>query len=139
MRDYELVIIVSPEAGEEGFPAVVERITAFITGQGCTIKNVDRWGRRRLAYPIKRNLEGYYAVIQFSGEPQSIRPLEANLDLAEDILRHLVIKVEEEILPAPAEAHSPPTTAAAEPDAGGETSPEPTAEPVAAAAASDEE
>lgn len=95
MRDYELVVILSPELGDEGFPTVIERISGVITTNGGEIKNVDAWGRRRLAYPIKRFLEGYYAVTHFSAEPTAIRPLEANLDLAEDVLRHLVVKVEE--------------------------------------------
>jgi small subunit ribosomal protein S6 len=133
LRDYELVVIVSPEAGEEGFPGVVDRITNFITERGGVIKKVDPWGRRRLAYPIKRNLDGYYAVTQFQAEPQVVRPLEANLDLAEDILRHLVIKLDEEIVvePEPAPAASP--APAVEPEA------EPAAEPVAAAAVAEEE
>ena len=94
MRDYELVVVLSPSLGDEGFPASIERISGVIQGNGGEIKNVDQWGRRRLAYPIKRNLEGYYAVTKFAAEPTAIRPLEANLDLAEDVLRHLVIKLD---------------------------------------------
>jgi small subunit ribosomal protein S6 len=94
LRDYELVVVLSPSLGDEGFPATVERINGVITGNGGTIQNVDQWGRRRLAYPIHRNLEGFYFVTHFAAEPNTIRPLEANLDLAEDVLRHLVIKVE---------------------------------------------
>ena len=81
--------------GDEGFPATIERINGVIQSNGGEIKNVDQWGRRRLAYPIRRNLEGFYAVTHFCRRAQAIRPLEANLDLAEDVLRHLVIKVEE--------------------------------------------
>jgi small subunit ribosomal protein S6 len=94
LRDYELVVVLSPSLGDEGFPASIERISGVIQGNGGEIKNVDQWGRRRLAYPIKRNLEGYYAVTKFAAEPTAIRPLEANLDLAEDVLRHLVIKLD---------------------------------------------
>lgn len=94
MRDYELVVVLSPTIGDEGYPVTIERINGVIQSNGGEIKNVDQWGRRRLAYPIRRNLEGFYAVTQFSAEPTAIRPLEANLDLAEDVLRHLVIKVE---------------------------------------------
>jgi small subunit ribosomal protein S6 len=94
LREYELVVVLSPSLGDEGFPATIERITGVIQGNGGEIKNVDQWGRRRLAYPIKRNLEGYYAVTKFAAEPTAIRPLENNLDLAEDVLRHLVIKLD---------------------------------------------
>ena len=95
MRDYELVVVLSPDVGDEGFSSTVDRITTFIQGNGGEIKNVDAWGKRRLAYPIHRHLDGYYAVTQFSADPQAIRPLEANLDLAEDVLRHLVVKLED--------------------------------------------
>lgn len=95
MRDYELVVVVSPEVGDDGFPATVERITRFIEGQGGVIKNVDQWGRRRLAYPIDKKIEGYYAVTHFSSEPHAVRALEGNLGLAEDVLRHLVVRLEE--------------------------------------------
>ena len=94
MREYELVVVLSPSLGDEGFPATIERISGVIQGNGGEIKNVDQWGRRRLAYPIKRNLEGFYAVTKFSAEPTAIRLLENNLDLAEDVLRHLVIKLD---------------------------------------------
>ena len=94
MRDYELVVVLSPSLGDEGFPASIERISGVIQGNGGEIKNVDQWGRRRLAYPIKRHLDGYYAVTKFAAEPTAIRPLENNLDLAEDVLRHLVIKLD---------------------------------------------
>ncbi len=88
------MVVLSPSLGDEGFPASVERISGVIQGNGGEIKNVDQWGRRRLAYPIKRNLEAYYAVTKFAAEPTAIRPLENNLDLAEDVLRHLVIKLD---------------------------------------------
>jgi small subunit ribosomal protein S6 len=95
LRDYELVVVLSPDVGDDGFPSTVERIKTFIEGSGGQIKTVDAWGKRRLAYPIRRHLDGYYAVTHFSADPQAIRPLEANLDLSEDVLRHLVVKVEE--------------------------------------------
>jgi small subunit ribosomal protein S6 len=99
VRDYELVLVVSPDAGDEGFPATVERVTSFIQERGGDIKDVDQWGRRRLAYPIRRFTEGFYAVTHFSLEPDQVRALEGNLDLAEDVLRHLVVR--QDPLPAP--------------------------------------
>lgn len=95
MRDYELVMVVDPEVGDEGLPSVVDRIHAFIQEQGGAIKNVDQWGRRRLAYPIRRKQEGYYVVTHFSLDPQAIRALEGTLELAEEVLRHLVTRLEE--------------------------------------------
>jgi small subunit ribosomal protein S6 len=101
VRDYELVLVVSPDAGDEGFPATVERVSKFIQERGGEIKDVEPWGRRRLAYPIGRFTEGLYAVTHFSLEPDQVRALEGNLDLAEDILRHLVVRYEEAPPPVP--------------------------------------
>ena len=95
MRDYELVIVVDPEVGDDGLPAIVERVNNFIQERGGSINNVDQWGKRRLAYPIKRHNEGYYVITHFSFDPQVIRALEGSLDLAEDLLRHLVTRIEE--------------------------------------------
>jgi small subunit ribosomal protein S6 len=95
VRDYELVFVVSPEVGDEGLPAMVDRVNGYIQERGGEVKKVDQWGKRRLAYPIKRQAEGYYVVTQFTLEPDALRSLEGNLTLAEDVLRHLVTRVEE--------------------------------------------
>lgn len=95
MRDYELVIVVDPDGGDDGFNTALERVSSFIQGRGGEITNTDPWGRRKLAYPIRRYLEGFYAVVQFRFEPREVRALEDNLTRAEDVLRHLVVKLEE--------------------------------------------
>ena len=99
MREYELVLVVSPDVGDEGFPVTVERVSKFINERGGDVKEVDQWGRRRLAYPIRRFTEGFYAVTHFSLEPTQVRALEGNLDLAEDVLRHLVVRQDEVRVP----------------------------------------
>ena len=104
MRDYELVLVISPDVGDEGFPTTVERVSNFIKERGGQVKDVDQWGRRRLAYPITRFNEGFYAVTHFSIEPTELQALEGNLGLAEDVLRHLVVRQEEAPLSPPKEA-----------------------------------
>jgi len=88
-------MVVSPDVGDEGFPATVERVSQFIQDRGGEIKEVEPWGRRRLAYPIRRFTEAFYVVTHFSIDPQSVRALEGNLDLAEDVIRHLVVRLDE--------------------------------------------
>ena len=95
MRDYELVMIVSPEVADEAVPATIERVQQFIAEQGGEVKEVNPWGRRRLAYPIERHREGSYVVAQLSLDPQRLTALEENLKLSEDVIRHLVVKLEE--------------------------------------------
>jgi small subunit ribosomal protein S6 len=119
LRDYELVLLVSPDVGDEGFPATVERVSKFIQDRGGEIKNVDQWGRRRLAYQIRRFNEGFYAVTHFSLEPNEVRSLEGNLDLAEDILRHLVVR-HEEVPPPPPRRERAPASAQADAPSGKE-------------------
>lgn len=95
MRDYELVMIVSPEVTDEGIPEVVEKVSQFITSRGGTITEVTQWGRRKLAYPIKRFSEGNYILTQFKFEPKLTAELESSLLISEEILRHLLVRVGE--------------------------------------------
>ncbi len=92
MRDYELVMIVSPEIADEDVPAAVERVSQFIIDRGGTIVQVDQWGRRRLAYPIRHFSEGTYVLTQFKSEPPLAAELEASLQISEEILRHLLVR-----------------------------------------------
>lgn len=101
MNNYELVTILDPEINNEDVPDRIGRITSFIETRGGEIQNVDQWGRRRLAYPIARRVEGIYVITLFRLEPQSADGLEASLRLSEDILRHLLVR------------HSPAESAAA--------------------------
>jgi len=95
MRDYELVMIVSPEVADEAVPATLERVQEFIAQQGGQVKELTPWGRRKLAYPIDGFQEGNYVVAQLGLDPQRVRVLEDSLKLAEDVIRHLVVKLEE--------------------------------------------
>ncbi len=93
MRDYELVVIISPEVAEEEIPGALEKIGRFITERGGSISEVNQWGRRRLAYPIKNFMEGNYVLTQFKMEPGLTADLEASLGISEEILRHLLVRL----------------------------------------------
>lgn len=95
MRDYEIVLVVSPAGGDDGFTATVERVSQFIKDQGGEITKVDPWGIRKLAYPIKRHMEAFYAVTDFKLEPTAVSALEDEVGRAEDILRHIVARQDE--------------------------------------------
>ena len=94
LADYELVVIVSPGGGDESLEATVDAVSKIITGSGGTVVTVERWGKRKLAYPIKQFLEGGYFLVHFKAKPSLGRELEANLHISEDVLRHLLIKLE---------------------------------------------
>jgi len=93
VRDYELVLIISPEVLEEKFDTVIDSVSQFITGKGGIISDVEQWGKRRLAYPIKHFEEGSYVLSRFKLKPTLSKELEANLQISEEILRHLLIKL----------------------------------------------
>lgn len=93
MRDYELVVILSPELAEEDIPAAIDRLSQLIVDRGGEVKDVDRWGRRKLAYPINKHLEGNYLVTQVRLEPNRTSDVEAGLRISEEVLRHLLLRV----------------------------------------------
>ena len=90
---YELIYIISPEVDEEHHEATVESVGRFITGKGGVISEVERWGKRRLAYPIKQFGEGSYVLTRFQMQPEFNKELETNLRISEDVIRHLLVKL----------------------------------------------
>lgn len=95
MRNYEFIYIVSPEVEEEDLEGVTEKVGQMIADGGGQVLRVDLWGRRRLAYPIRKFHEGYYMVSQIQLEPGAISELGAKLGLTEEVLRHLLVRGEE--------------------------------------------
>jgi small subunit ribosomal protein S6 len=94
-NDYELVIIVSPEVTEEKLETRLSSISQYITDRGGTVASVDKWGKKRLAYPIKKFVEGNYFLFKFLLPPEASRVLENNLRISEDILRYLMVRAGE--------------------------------------------
>jgi small subunit ribosomal protein S6 len=95
LRDYELIVIVSPEVPEEELPSHLDKISEFITNKGGSVTEVERWGKRKLAYPISHFKEGNYVLTRFKLEPGTTAELEANLRISERILRHLLVRLGE--------------------------------------------
>ncbi len=94
MRDYEMVIIISPEVAEEDVPGTIDKVSEYINSKGGEVTQVDRWGKRKLAYPINRCREGNYVVSRFKIKPGVTAELEANLKMSETILRHMLIRLD---------------------------------------------
>jgi len=92
LNDYELVTILHPDIKDDDVSDTVERLNQFITGRGGEVREVDQWGRRRLAYPIARQMEGTYVVSHLVLQPANAAELEANLRISEDVLRHLLVR-----------------------------------------------
>jgi small subunit ribosomal protein S6 len=94
LRDYELTVVFSPEIAEEDLPAEIERVNQLIAEKGGVVGEVNRWGRRRLAYPIKRHREGNYVLTPLRLQADVAAELERNLRGFDQILRYLLVKVE---------------------------------------------
>ena len=94
LRDYELTLVINPEQSEEKLEATLETVSKFITDNGGAIASIDKWGKRRLAYPIKHFTEGNYILAKVQMDPSVGKQLEASLEISEDVLRHLLINLE---------------------------------------------
>ena len=90
---YELVYIVRPDTDEKGLETTVETVGRYITDKGGVISEVEQWGKRKLAYPIKQHGEGHYVLTRFQLSPEQNKELETNLKISEDVIRHLLIKL----------------------------------------------
>ena len=90
-RIYEVVTVLSPALGEEGLAATSAKIRALIES-AATIESVEEWGRKRLAYEVQDQHEGYYTLTTFSAAPEFPKELERVLKITEGVLRFLVIR-----------------------------------------------
>jgi len=92
VRPYETLLVLKPDLEEETIDALMERFTGVITGEDGTIDNIDRWGKRRLAYEINGFTEGFYVVIDFQSEPATASELERIVKITDGVIRHLLIR-----------------------------------------------
>lgn len=91
-HNYELVAIFVPQLDDQGIAAAIERYTNWITTAGGAIGSTNVWGRRALAYPIKKQRDGVYVQFNFELPPTSSRELERNLRIDEQVIRHLLVR-----------------------------------------------
>jgi small subunit ribosomal protein S6 len=100
MRRYELMLVIRPDVADDRSQAVIDRITRQIVASGGQIVKVAPWGRRRLAYAIDRHREGSYHIILFDAPGEAVSELERGLLITEEVLRHLVTRVERPTRPS---------------------------------------
>jgi small subunit ribosomal protein S6 len=95
MREYELIFIVHPDLEETAVNELVDRIKTWITDDDGKINKVDPWGKRKLAYPIRKQNEGQYFFLNIEIDPSFVAELERNLRFLEPVMRFLITAVEE--------------------------------------------
>jgi small subunit ribosomal protein S6 len=92
MREYEVMVIFDPDTEERTVQPTLEKHLKVITKGGGTVENLDIWGRRRLAYEIRKKSEGIYAVINVTAEPGDVKELDRQFAINEAIMRTKVIR-----------------------------------------------
>jgi small subunit ribosomal protein S6 len=92
MRKYEVVVIIDPDVDDRQVNGLLDKPLAGLTKAGGTVDEIDVWGRRRLAYQIKKKSEGIYAVVNVTAEPDVVKELDRQFTLNEQILRTKVIR-----------------------------------------------
>lgn len=92
MNEYELLYILHPRLSAEEVTTTAEWVSGLVRAQGGEIRTVNVWGRRRLAYPINHELEGTYVLARFEMPPTGVTPVEHDLVISRDVLRHIVVK-----------------------------------------------
>lgn len=95
MNNYEVMFVIDPTLDDEKKEAAVERVKEVISSEGEVV-NVDVWGLRKLAYPIQKQNDGYYAVIEFKAEPTLPQELDRRLKISDDFIRHIIINKDAE-------------------------------------------
>ena len=94
MRKYETIFILHPSLDEEAVKANVEKFKGVIENGGGVIENVDVWGKRKLAYEIKKVNEGYYTLINFNADPELPKELDRVFRITDSVIRHIIINEE---------------------------------------------
>lgn len=95
MRAYEMMIIADGELSESEASHLVNRVTEQVTVAGGTVATVDKWGKRQFAYEINHKTDGYYLVLEILAEGGALDELERTLRIADDIIRHKLIRLPE--------------------------------------------
>lgn len=94
VRSYELVVIL--QADLEDHKAVADEVAEVVRGLGAEVEKVDLWGKKRFAYPIEKQIEGFYVLYTFKLDPAQVKEMERLLSLKQQVIRHMVVNLEED-------------------------------------------
>ncbi len=94
MRDYEIMTIHRPELAEDDIDAKVTELESYLAENGASVTRRDLWGKRRFAYEIEHLSEGYYSVLVFQSESETIDSLDRMLALTDEVIRHKIVRVD---------------------------------------------
>jgi small subunit ribosomal protein S6 len=92
LRSYETLFVLKPDLDEEATTAAIERLTELIQKNKGTVEQINRWGKKRLAYEIEDYREGYYTLVYFQGEPETAKELDRVMRISDFLLRHTIVR-----------------------------------------------
>jgi ribosomal protein S18/ribosomal protein S6 len=96
-RVYEIIFVADPDLGEADVDALTEQVQGFVERDGGRVDRVEKWGKKRLAYEVRRRREGYYVLIVAQGGGALVRELERRLKVTDGILRFLTVRVDDDL------------------------------------------
>lgn len=91
MNNYETVFIINPNLEEEAIKALIEKFSSIINSDG-KVSEVNEWGKKKLAYPMRKCSEGYYVLVNFEANPSLIAELERNYRITDEVIKFIVVK-----------------------------------------------
>lgn len=97
MRTYEIMFIVTPQTTDDDLQKLVAQLENIIKEKGGTVAKVDYWGRRKLAYPIRKFDDGIYTIIYLEGSGHEIFEVERRLRVTDSVMRHLTVRTDEDL------------------------------------------
>ena len=93
MRNYECMLVLEPALETEAIDNLIARFQDIVTRNDGKVENINRWGKRRLAYQIGQNTDGYYVVMNLQGENQTISELDRILKITDGVIRHMIVRL----------------------------------------------
>lgn len=96
VRPYEALYIVHPDLSDENVTPIMEKYQKVIEEQGGEVESVNRWEKRWLAYEVKGQREGIYILMTFKSEPEATAELDRRFKIADDVMRHIIVRLDED-------------------------------------------
>jgi small subunit ribosomal protein S6 len=96
-RTYEILFIADPNLGEPEVDALAAQVQGFVEKDGGRLQKMEKWGKKRLAYDVKRHREGYYVLLVVEGTGAMVKEVERRIKVTDGIIRYLTVRVDEEL------------------------------------------
>ena len=92
MKAYEIMYIINPTVLEEGRDAVMAKVNEILTNAGATVAKTEKWGERKLAYPIDKKKTGFYVLVTLEMDGTNLVEVERRLNITEEVMRYIIVK-----------------------------------------------